>query len=387
MKIKKYIEYIKEDITTERRIKFHIDIPRDILDIKRIFSQNNKELYLVGGCVRDALLNKTPKDFDLATNANPDEVESILNRNGYTSVSIGKAFGVIVAITNNDEYEIATFRTDSTESDGRRPNSVTFSDIKSDALRRDLTLNALYYDIDKSEIIDYVGGVEDIKNNIVRTVGNPSDRFEEDKLRILRAVRFAARFNCQLDIMTDKALLSNNSLEGVSTERIRDEFLKGIKSAKSVIFYLSLIKKYNLFDWIFPQLIIDKDFTEEDNTNVQIANLLKSNDSDAVRTILKKIAYSTDEINRITFLIIFLRFTPDDIYEFKKMEVSSRITKDELYKFASINDMDMDLVKKFTNFRLTISGYDMIKMGIKPGPSMGIAIRNAEIEKFKLFIQ
>lgn len=377
-------KYLKESFSElEVRVKFPIDLPKDIIAIKDVFTKNKKKLYLVGGCVRDAILNKKPKDFDLATEATPDEVESILNDAGYRTIPTGKAFGVINVITNNDEYEIATFRKDSEYSDSRRPDSVEFTDIKTDALRRDLTLNALYYDISTKEIIDFVGGIDDIKKGIVRTVGSPVDRFNEDRLRILRSIRFAARFGSNLEPNVDLALSKDSSLKGISKERIRDEFIKGIKSAKSVIFFFQLLEKYKLFDWIFPGLDINMKFIEEKNHIVSIANILKYNNPELLRKKLNELTYSTEEVSKIVFLIRFLKFNPDEIYQFKKLQEISKIDDDELIRFGIENGINSNLVNSFINFKLTVSGDDMIKKGIKPGPDMGIAIKNAEIENFK----
>ncbi len=246
-------EFIKEQIRghllMENRIKFDLHVPSDILAIKDVFKHNGNKLYIVGGAVRDAILGKKPKDFDLATDAVPDVVEEIMNRAGFKTLPTGKAFGVINVFTNMGEYEIATFREDIGSSDSRRPDSVKFTDINHDVMRRDLTINALFYDIDQHEIVDLVGGVNDLKNGIVRTVGRPEERFNEDRLSILRAIRFAGRFGSELNPDVDAALKNNASLEGISGERIRDEFIKGIVSAKSVKHFLGLIDKYGLFDW------------------------------------------------------------------------------------------------------------------------------------------
>lgn len=184
---------LREDFIREDRIKTDIPVPEDIKKIKDIFVKNGHKLFVVGGAVRDALLGKTPKDWDLATDAVPDKVEAMMKGAGLRTLPTGKAFGVINVFTDDDEFEIATFRGDGEYTDNRRPDSVTFTDIETDAKRRDLTCNALYYDIDTNEVVDLVGGVEDIKNGVVRTVGNPADRFKEDPIRIMRFIRFLSK--------------------------------------------------------------------------------------------------------------------------------------------------------------------------------------------------
>ena len=155
-------QILREGLILEQRIKFNIDIPQDILQIKDVFKKNNFKLYVVGGAVRDALLNQIPKDFDLATDAVPDKVEEIMAKAGLRTLPTGKAFGVINVFTDQGEYEVATFRSDETK--GRNPEVKLGVSIETDAARRDLRINALYYDIDTHEIIDLVGGLDDLKN-------------------------------------------------------------------------------------------------------------------------------------------------------------------------------------------------------------------------------
>jgi hypothetical protein len=189
-------KFIRESIRTrlmEQRVKYYIPLPSDILAIKDVFKKNGYKLYVVGGAVRDALLGKEPKDIDLTTDAIPDKVEEIMTKAGFKTLPTGKVFGVINVFTDQGEYEIATFRSDETK--GRKPEVKIGATIEFDAARRDLRINALYYDIDNKEIIDLVGGLEDLKNGTIRMVGNPQERFEEDPLRILRFFRFLCRFD------------------------------------------------------------------------------------------------------------------------------------------------------------------------------------------------
>ena len=202
------------------RVKQDIDLPEDILAIQSEFKKNGYKLYLVGGAVRDAISGIKPKDYDLATDALPDEVERILSPK-YKMLPIGEKFGIWLVVTPADEYEIATFREDVGQ--GRRPDSVKFTTIENDVKRRDLTINALFYDIETGEIVDLVGGINDLKTGVVRAVGDPTERFNEDRLRILRAIRFAGITGSELDKSIHDSLTKDASLEGISKERIRDE--------------------------------------------------------------------------------------------------------------------------------------------------------------------
>jgi len=171
-------------------------IPQSVKDLHKLFAANGKKLYLVGGSVRDFLTGDKPKDFDLATDALPDEVLEILGGKFRTNLQ-GKAFGVVVVFTKDqpDGMEIATFREDIYDDKlGKTRNpDVKFTSIENDVLRRDIRINGLFFDLDKNEIVDLVGGVDDIKNGIIGMIGDPDLRIKEDPLRILRAIRMACR--------------------------------------------------------------------------------------------------------------------------------------------------------------------------------------------------
>ena len=377
-------QILKEGLILEQRIKFDLAIPSDIQQIKDVFKQNGFKLYVVGGAVRDTLLGRPPKDFDLATDAVPDKVEEIMAKANFKTIPTGKAFGVINVFTSEGEYEIATFRND-IGSDGRRPDAVSFTDIEGDVKRRDLTINALFYDIDTHEIVDLVGGVEDLKNGIVRTVGAPEDRFGEDRLRILRAIRFAGRFGNQLDPSTDAALQKDASLEGISGERIRDEFIKGIQLAKSQKSFFQMLDKYKLFDWIFKGLNVNREaFTNGDDYILLLARLLKNNNLDVLRKKLNELKYSVDEIKAITFLIAMLKLDVETAVTLKKTQQHSGVSPEQIQKFGKVEGIDQKLLDAFEKFRLTVSGPEVMeKLGLKQGPEVGKAIQKIETDNFK----
>ena len=382
MVVKEFITRKLRTMLTESRIPFKLPLPEGILQIKDVFKKNGYKLYVVGGAVRDAILGKQPKDFDLATDAIPDEVEKILAESGIKTLPTGKAFGVINVFTDDGEYEIATFREDI--GSGRRPDAVKFTDIESDVKRRDLTINALFYDIDNSEIVDLVGGVDDLKKGIVKTVGSPQDRFSEDRLRILRAIRFAARFGSDLDPEVDQALRKDASLDGISGERIRDEFIKGIMSSKSVKHFLGIIQKYHLFDWIFRGLKVNNDFLEDKDPILVISTLLVGNDPNAVTKQLNNLKYTVDEIKGISFLLNLLQLRPETAVQLKRMQKNSGVDNSQIVKFGSHQNIDAKLLKAFTEFNLSVSGEELMqKLNLKPGKELGDAINKAEYDNFK----
>jgi len=176
-----------------------------------------------GGCVRDELLGLHPKDYDVATSATPDEVEKLFKR----VITVGKAFGVQMVMIGDVQVEVATFRWDGPYLDGRRPVSVEFRDEQQDALRRDFTVNALFFDPITEEVLDYAGGREDLVRQVVRAVGVAYDRFMEDHLRLLRCVRFAAQLDFKIDPATFTAVKElAHLIKKTSPERVRDELLR-----------------------------------------------------------------------------------------------------------------------------------------------------------------
>lgn len=179
--------------------------------------------YWAGGCVRDILLGTRPNDFDIATSAKPEEIENLLEK----TVPIGRDFGVILAIQDGHHFEIATFRRDSEDSDGRRPSSVHFAEPQQDAKRRDFTINGLFYDPIKDKIIDFVDGQRDLEARLIRFIGDPEKRIQEDHLRILRGIRLKNMLNFQYHPDTYTAIKKFSKLSGkVASERIREELNK-----------------------------------------------------------------------------------------------------------------------------------------------------------------
>ena len=362
-----------------------MDLPNSVLKMNQIFKENNYELYVVGGAVRDLLYGNEPKDFDLATNAKPEEIKSMLNM--YRTIELGEQFGIVNVITEDGQYEIAAFRKDIGK--GRRPDSVEFTTIDQDVKRRDLTINALFYDIDKGEVVDLVGGIGDIERNVVRTVGSAVERFDEDKLRVLRALRFAARVDSDVDkdiehaISKDKTTISGNGLP-VSQERIRDEFIKGIKQAQSVGYFTQLITKYNLWDWIFGRLVVTTEpLIENKNPIILIATLLKSNEPKLVeRTLINQLKYTTEEVREVSFLISFLNINSSNAFKLREKFDIIGMDKETLIEFAKFNDINMKLVDSFLRYRITTSGDELLKQGFR-GKEIGQEKERIEKEKFE----
>jgi len=220
------------------------------LEIIKKLQQNGYEALFCGGCVRDLLLGLIPADYDVATSAIPDVIESLFDK----TIAVGKAFGVIVVVLDGYEIEVATFRSDSDYSDGRRPDSVTFCSMEEDAKRRDITINGMFQDPIKGQIIDYVGGQQDLKDGLIRLIGDPNARLMEDKLRLMRCIRFASRFNFKVVPETLEAIKCHAAeIVGVSAERVADELLKIFRAGNYKTSF-NLLFKTNLIEYILPEI-------------------------------------------------------------------------------------------------------------------------------------
>jgi tRNA nucleotidyltransferase/poly(A) polymerase len=192
-------------------------------DIVRRLQSAGHSAFWVGGCVRDFLLGREPGDYDIATSALPEQVESLFKR----TVAVGRKFGVIVVIENKLQFQVATFRAEADYRDGRRPEKIVFSDAKADAARRDFTINGLFYDPIAKQLHDWVGGETDLRKRVIQTIGCPAERFAEDHLRLLRAVRFAAQLDFLIEPATFAAVKAAASkIKAISAERVRDELIK-----------------------------------------------------------------------------------------------------------------------------------------------------------------
>jgi len=210
------------------------------------------ETYFVGGCVRDGLLQIPVHDVDLATAAHPDTVEAVCLRAGLKTIAVGKAFGVVVAVSPTGEnVEVATFRSDSAYIDGRRPTSVSYSDARTDVERRDFTINALLLDPRSGTISDHVGGIDDLRQRRIRAVGDAAARLGEDRLRVLRALRFAAQLDFSIADATWTALCTTN-LHGLSAERLMQEWDKAMACRHPDRWLALLASSGRMKDWCPP---------------------------------------------------------------------------------------------------------------------------------------
>jgi tRNA nucleotidyltransferase/poly(A) polymerase len=389
MKLKRYKMFVEglKDVT--------IPLPKDIIEISNAYIKAGKDIFLVGGAVRDFIQGIKPKDYDLVTNALPNESKEIL-KDFRVSDEQGKNFGVLRVYTKDEPegYEIASYRRDisggrDTKGDDQKVEMGGDVTIEDDCNRRDLTMNALFYDIKNKQIVDLVGGVEDIKKGIVRAVGDAGQRFIEDRLRICRIFRFAARTGGEIDTKTAKAIINDNRLRGVgpkddvSQERIWEEFRKSFKQARDYNYYLNFYTEYNMWSEVFPGSNINIDLVDSKDFTIIIANLFKNENTNQLENrLVQDYKIESDLTKKVVFLISFLNFTPELVFDFYKKKQQSGIDDATILEWLDVNGISDEWMVKFVNYKPTVSSEELMKKGFK-GADLGREIKRLEIEKFK----
>ena len=383
-KYKLFCESIKDDMWSI--------IPQSVKELHELFKSKGKKLYVVGGAVRDFLNNDKPKDFDLCTDALPDEVLEILGTKYRTNLQ-GKAFGVVVVFTEDEPsgMEIATFRED--VSKGRNPEVKLGVTIEDDVKRRDLTYNALFYDLDKREIVDLVGGVSDMKSKITRMVGDAIERIDEDSLRILRAFRFASRYGTPLSDDLSKAIKQRNQLENIdpdtgkmkriSAERIFEEMKKSFKQAKSYKQYLEFFNEFDMWGEVFPGSKINTDIEESDKLTSYIANLFKFEDTQKLENkMILQYKIEGDIASKVVFLIDLLKLSPENAFDLYKKKVRCHCTSAQIVDWLDTCGIHSKIFIRFIDYVPSVSAEDLMAKGFK-GKELGDEIKRLEIENFK----
>ena len=370
-------------------------IPQSVKELHELFKSKGKKLYVVGGAVRDFLNSDKPKDFDLCTDALPDEVLEILGSKYRTNLQ-GKAFGVVVVFTEDEPagMEIATFRED--VSKGRNPEVKLGVTIEDDVKRRDLTYNALFYDLDKREIVDLVGGVSDMESKITRMVGDAIERIDEDSLRILRAFRFASRYGTPLSDDLSKAIKQRNQLENIdpdtgemkriSAERIFEEMKKSFKQAKSYKQYLEFFSEYDMWKEVFPGSKINTDIEEAHELTSYIANLFKFEDTQKLENkMILQYKIEGDIASKVVFLIDLLKLNPENAFDLYKKKVRCHCTSAQIIDWLDTCGIHSKIFIRFIDYVPSVSAEDLMAKGFK-GKELGDEIKRLEIENFKKFI-
>jgi putative nucleotidyltransferase with HDIG domain len=395
--------------------------------------------YFNGGCVRDMVRGVEPHDFDIATNGTPEQVQALFSK----TVPVGAAFGVVLVLEGEHQFEVATFRSDDAYIDGRRPTGVHYGSAEEDAQRRDFTINGMFYDPIENQIIDFVGGRADIERKIVRTIGDPRQRFTEDKLRLLRCVRFAANLGYEIEAATFEAVKEMaTQVNVVSAERIRDELIKTFTRPHAGR-GLDLLDTGGLLAIVLPEIAAMKgveqppEFHPEGDvfkhTRLMLDSLppnpdiiltfavllhdvgkpptfqrapdrIRFNDHDRIGaemagTILRRLRFSNEEIDKIVLCVrehmrfqfvkemrpaklkrMLVRETFPDELELHRIDCASSHRNLENYEFLKTKIAEMP--PEVLKPPPLLTGHDLLALGLKPGPTVGQILR--EVEELQL---
>lgn len=342
-----------------------------------------KIAWLAGGCVRDALLGRNFTDLDIVTDATPDEIVQFFTK----TIPVGINFGVVNVVEDGVSLEVATLRTDGSYKDGRRPESVEWATPEGDAERRDFTVNALFYDPVKKTVIDYVGGRRDLSAKVIRAVGEPLKRFEEDKLRLLRAIRFVAQLGFSIEENTWAAIVKmSEEFQGVSFERIYQEWIKILKS-KDPTESLRLLFESGLGEKIFPEVSkasAKKNILLFHELNLahpagRMMALFQELSVKELSSLLDRMKYPKKESKQILDEYRFYQdWKSKPEFTFKTLQLFDRCRAEAVTPLLSTYG-----IAKFTDFYLSLcdqagslpkpllDGESAIRQGLKPGPEMG----------------
>lgn len=398
-------------------------IKQHAVQIVQTLQEHGYKAFLAGGCVRDMIMGKESFDYDIATDAMPHDVIRIFQK----TIPVGIQFGVVIVVKEGHNFEVATFRTEDSYSDGRHPDRISFSTPENDVKRRDFTINGLLYDPVKDEILDYVGGRKDIEAGIVRTIGDPIERFTEDKLRMIRAARFACRFHFSIHKDTQQAIMQlAPQIHMVSAERIREELEKIITGPNPHI-GIKLLEELHLLQEILPEVSNTRGVQQPENfhpegdvfihtllalskmenpswtlamgvllhdigkavtftvTDRIRFNLHEKVGADMATKICDRLKTSTDDKERIRWLVLkHLCFKDAQKMRLNKLkrlfaeegypELAELCRVDALASSGDLSDYDycQEMFQKLSREEVKpeplITGHDLIAMGLKPGP-------------------
>ena len=371
------MEILSKNIVEDKISK---SLPKDLLVLEELFHEFGFKLFLVGGFIRDMFMGKDGKDFDVCTDALPNDIINILKSSNVEFEERGKSHGVIVA-KMSEEIEIATFRTDMPNENGvSKDIEVKFgcSDIE-DVERRDLTINGLLFDISESKVIDHVNAINDLENGIIRTIGDSNIRFREDQLRKLRCIRFSTRLGFDIEEHTLNSIKENPSLEGVANERIFEELLNSFNRCISIDDLSNKLIKSNLSAEIFnsSNLLIKREISENISFGEFVFNFIFDKEVDEIRKILlEDNSMPTKVVNTCIFLKE-LKVKLDNLEVINPLWFKRGIKKTDMAEVNLIKSNSIEFLNKFNlNSEITKS---LIKKGIK-GSDLGDKL-NEIVEK------
>ena len=390
------------DLNPDRQREFALEVVRKLRDA-------GYEALWAGGCVRDQLLGLVPKDYDVATNATPDEIRALFGKR--RTLAIGVAFGVVTVLGPRPagQIEVATFRADSKYSDGRHPDEVTFTGAQEDAQRRDFTINGIFYDPISNDVIDYVDGEADLAARLIRAIGNAAERIAEDKLRMLRAVRFATTFDFQIEPATLRAVQeSAQDISQVSNERIGAEMRRMLLDRNRAR-AIDLLQQADLLSPVLPEVAELFDTTrwevtlqtlgrlDDPSLSLALAALFQSvAEPDSISKAGRRLRFTNKEVELAAWLLKNLptvqQATQVNWPQLQRVLVQSGA--DELMSRREVSSSPDDDSLKYCRERLSqppdelnprplLDGADLIEHGLPPGPEfsqMLQQVRDAQLE-------
>lgn len=361
-------------------------LPENVKYILNELYKNGYEGYIVGGCVRDHLMGKEPHDYDITTSALPEEVKEIFPH----TVDTGIQHGTVTVIIDKTGYEITTYRIDGEYKDNRHPEEVIFTDrLSGDLSRRDFTINAIAYN-DVKGYVDLFGGIEDIKRRVIRGVGEPAKRFQEDALRMMRAVRFSAQLDFAIEESTLNALKENADLiRNISIERIREEFFKLILSDHNE--RLDILLNSGMTEHFLPE-ILDKKFdygkinSLSRDIVVRLAYIFYGIEWGNVKKIMKRLRTDNKSMAAVTLISKYTDYKITDLYSIRKLvSLAGENIKRVIEVMCAVKNCDSEMyfnmLEEIKNDccslkDLELSGNDLIETGIR-GKLVGEALNKA----------
>lgn len=359
--------------------------------IKRL-RRNGFEALLAGGCVRDMFLGKAASDYDVTTNARPEDVIKLFKR----TLKVGAKFGVVIVLIEGKQVEVATFRTETGYADGRHPATIKFASAAEDASRRDFTINGIFYDPLKKEVIDYVNGQADLEKELIRTIGRPAERFGEDYLRMLRAVRFSTQLGFAIERRTFSAICSSTkNISKISGERIATE-LEAILVSPNRSAGVSLLAKSGLAEAIFPGFADEKvklavkvlsQLRKKSDFPLALACLFTGCPMEFAIEKCKVLKLSRSQTKHIKFLLVNrgklldeklslaqLKLIVSEPYFWDLYELQRAIQKAERRSVAALVTL-RKRIKALGDVKLRpkplLNGYALIRLGAVQGPGLG----------------
>lgn len=371
-----------------------INLPPKVRYIINKIYQNNYEAYIVGGCVRDAILGFEPNDYDITTSASPNTIQEIFK--DFKCIETGIEHGTVSVLMEDEIFEITTYRIEGEYKDHRRPDKVDFTDrLEEDLKRRDFTINAMAYN-EKKGLIDLFGGKEDLNNKIIKTVGNPYDRFNEDGLRMIRAIRFSSKLNFTIEKETLKAIYDKSFIiNNISLERITDEFTKIILSDKpeniKYLFETKLLKYLNISNeddigklkQFYNEIVILKKINKNLEKRLALLDYIVEKNNINCKSFCNELIYSKKIIKNHNIILTLLKnIEIDHLNKVEIKKILSGVDRNLLEEYLDISRIIYDKEKKVDEIidilseieennecyiikNLKVNGRDIMSLGYK----------------------